>query len=186
VANWIDSYFDDKYTDLEEKKKEAESDFEKAQDQNYKDYYENKPEGWKPNIEVESVLNNGGAYNGGGYNSYFNNYEAPRPIVSTTVAVIDPPVAQAPAQSYIQEMNADVVFYQDVFMMYDEKMEEFEATKASGDEEFQMPPKQKSLSDEIFEQDIDDFKDELNQELELLNNEKKEEKKVKILKGVYR
>jgi len=31
VSNWIESYFDDKYTDLEEKKKEAEVDFDKAQ-----------------------------------------------------------------------------------------------------------------------------------------------------------
>ena len=30
VSNWIESYFDDKYTDLEEKKKEAEVDFDKA------------------------------------------------------------------------------------------------------------------------------------------------------------
>ena len=30
VSNWIDSYFDEKYTDLEEKKKEAEVDFSVA------------------------------------------------------------------------------------------------------------------------------------------------------------
>ena len=30
VSNWIESYFDEKYTDLEEKKKEAESEFDKV------------------------------------------------------------------------------------------------------------------------------------------------------------
>ena len=30
MVNWIDSYFDEKYKDLEEKKKEAEEDYDKA------------------------------------------------------------------------------------------------------------------------------------------------------------
>ena len=54
-------------------------------------------------------------------------------------------------------------------MMYDE----LEATKTSGDnmEEFK-PILNKNLSDEMFDQDVDDFKEELNQELEALNNDK--------------
>lgn len=66
-------------------------------------------------------------------------------------------------------MQADVLLHQDVFMMYDE----LEATKTSGDnmEEFK-PILNKNLSDEMFDQDVDDFKEELNQELEALNNDK--------------
>ena len=87
VADWVESYFDEKYTDLEEKKKEAEGEFDAVQQQNYKDYYENKPEGWKP-IEVENVLNNQGYANG--YNSFYGEYDAPRP------QAVDPPAPSAP------------------------------------------------------------------------------------------
>jgi len=81
-------------------------------------------------------------------------------------------------------MQADVVFHQDVFMMYEDKIEEMDATKASADYLFE-PRLEKRISEDLLEQDVDDFKDELNQELEVLNNDKKEEK-VKIMKGVYR
>ena len=68
-------------------------------------------------------------------------------------------------------------------MLYDDKLEDMDTTKQSADQIFE--PRPQKIDDELFDQDVDDFKNELNQELEVLNNENKEEK-VKILRGVYR
>jgi hypothetical protein len=73
---------------------------------------------------------------------------------------VDTAAASAPQPpTHVQEMQADIVFQQDVFMMYDDKIEEMDATKPSVDFE---PKIQKKIDDDIFDQDVDDFKNELN------------------------